>query len=341
MTQTTSSTRGAGSTRGMTVADLMDPASEIGEHATLADLEPALRRDELGFMRSGLGWEAIVPRLVVGLPSSRRVIDVPRVAVTALEPDSDALGVLPLLERSALPSSPVVAEGRLVGRLAHERLRFALRDEHDDDLLSELTTLRQASSAITHDLANVLMVALWEVEASPAPSPSLAAALQHSKQLLDRLRMMHQGEPAVALRVDLASAIERLMPLLGPLSKPNRVTFTPPAAPVGVRCPPTLVDRILVNLVANARDAAERAGHTAITVRREGPDALIEVADDGPGISPSIAPRVFEAGFSTKPEHQGLGLATLRRALRRLGGDIDLVSALGAGTRARVRLPAV
>ena len=172
MTQTTSSTRGAGSTRGMTVADLMDPASEIAEHATLADLEPALRRDELGFMRSGLGWEAIVPRLVVGLPSSRRVIDVPRVAVTALEPDSDALGVLPLLERSALPSSPVVTAGRLVGRLAHERLRFALRDEHDDDLLSELTTLRQASSAITHDLANVLMVALWEVEASPQPSPS-------------------------------------------------------------------------------------------------------------------------------------------------------------------------
>lgn len=325
---------------GTTVADLMDPASEIAEHATLGDLEPALRRDELGFFRSPLGWEAVVPRLVVGLPSSRRVIDVPRVPVAALEPQSDALGVLPLLERSPLASSPVVAGDRLVGRLMHDRVRHALRDERDDDVLSELITLRQASSAITHDLANVLMVALWEVGASPSPSPSLAAALQHSKQLLDRLRLMHRGEPAVSIRLDLGAAVDRLLPLLGPLSKPNRLEFTPPPAPVDVRCPPTLIDRVLVNLVANARDAAEQAGRTTISIRREGAAAVLEVSDDGPGIPPDALPRVFEAGYTTKPEHQGLGLATLRRAVRRLGGDVDLQSALGVGTRVRVRLPA-
>lgn len=123
-----------------------------------------------------------------------------------------------------------------------------------------------------------------------------------------------------------------------------------------VRVDPAHLDRVLVNLVVNARDAMPdggrvwlRTGRTVLAqalVRGEdtipaGPYATVEVADEGVGIPPEVLPRIFEPFFTTRRERggSGLGLASAHGIVRRSGGFIGVESRVGQGTRVRVHLP--
>lgn len=102
--------------------------------------------------------------------------------------------------------------------------------------------------------------------------------------------------------------------------------------------------QVLVNLVENAMDAVSgRAdGKLMLAVRREGAEALVEVADNGPGIATGAADKIFEPFFTTKTvgEGTGLGLWISYAIAREHGGDLVLAeSALGA--RFQLRLPAL
>jgi K+-sensing histidine kinase KdpD len=65
----------------------------------------------------------------------------------------------------------------------------------------------------------------------------------------------------------------------------------------------------------------------------------IVVRDTGPGIAPDDLPRIFEAGFSTRPGSSGLGLAVCRRIFEQHGGSILVESRPGHGATFRLRLP--
>lgn len=98
--------------------------------------------------------------------------------------------------------------------------------------------------------------------------------------------------------------------------------------------------RVVLSLVQNALDASP--GDTAVTLDIV-PGAALEigVADRGVGMTPDVAARAGEPFFSTKPPGQGLGLGLfLARSLAdELGGTLELDSAPGRGTAARLRLP--
>ena len=69
------------------------------------------------------------------------------------------------------------------------------------------------------------------------------------------------------------------------------------------------------------------------------PSVVVEVADDGPGVSAELTDRLFGPFFSTKPQGLGLGLSIVRKIVDAHEGRIDLVSRPGRGTRFRVTLP--
>lgn len=98
----------------------------------------------------------------------------------------------------------------------------------------------------------------------------------------------------------------------------------------------------LENLIKNALDAlAGRGGHIIVSARRAGPNALrLLVADDGPGIAPEVAGRIFEPGVSTKKSGWGVGLSLTRRIIKELhGGTIVARSRRTGGTVFEIRLP--
>lgn len=99
-------------------------------------------------------------------------------------------------------------------------------------------------------------------------------------------------------------------------------------------------NQVWTNLISNAVDAMKGKGGLRIRTSREGPWAIVEVVDNGPGIPPEIQTRIFEPFFTTKPvgEGTGLGLDTVYRIVKNHHGDVRFESQPGE-TRFVVRIP--
>lgn len=95
------------------------------------------------------------------------------------------------------------------------------------------------------------------------------------------------------------------------------------------------------NLVLNAAQAMGGDGRLLVTARRQtdGSGVEVRVRDEGPGVPPALAARIFEPYFSTREGGNGLGLASAHSIVRRHGGRLDLETAEGPGACFIVRLP--
>jgi signal transduction histidine kinase len=103
-----------------------------------------------------------------------------------------------------------------------------------------------------------------------------------------------------------------------------------------------MVRQILDNLLGNAADAlSANGGKITVRTAREPDRALIEVADDGPGISAALLPRIFDPFVSTKSGGQryGLGLAICAALAEALRASLTVESKEGAGSRFRLWIP--
>lgn len=103
-----------------------------------------------------------------------------------------------------------------------------------------------------------------------------------------------------------------------------------------------MVRQVLDNLLSNALDAlAEKGGRVTIATAREGDRAVIEVADNGPGIPANLVARVFDPFVSTKgpTNNYGLGLAICASLAEALGGTLSVESKEGEGSRFRLWIP--
>ena len=101
------------------------------------------------------------------------------------------------------------------------------------------------------------------------------------------------------------------------------------------------LNQVWTNLIDNAIDAVEKAGHIRIRTLQEGDRLLVEIADNGTGIPPQIQGRIFEPFFTTKEVGRGTGLGLVtsyRIVVIRHQGDIQVFSQPG-DTRFQVRLP--
>jgi two-component system, cell cycle sensor histidine kinase DivJ len=104
-------------------------------------------------------------------------------------------------------------------------------------------------------------------------------------------------------------------------------------------------NQILLNLVSNAVKFTPRGGRVSVGARRDGEWLVVSVEDTGVGIGAEDLPRLGEAFFQTRASYDrkhdgtGLGLSIVKGLIRLHGGDMDIESRLGQGTRVTVRLP--
>jgi len=101
------------------------------------------------------------------------------------------------------------------------------------------------------------------------------------------------------------------------------------------------LERVLVNLIGNAAKALPPGGTIAVSVTTTGARVAISVDDDGPGIAPELAPRLFTP-FATgraKEGGVGLGLYLCREIARRHGGDLTAGRSSRGGARFELTLP--
>ena len=105
---------------------------------------------------------------------------------------------------------------------------------------------------------------------------------------------------------------------------------------------PQGIHRCLLNLLTNAIDALnEEDGEVKISTQKQGEgEILITVDDNGAGIPENIRKRIFDVFFSTKgSQGTGLGLAVTKKIIEEHGGNIEVQSSEGQGTKFVIRLP--
>jgi len=144
---------------------------------------------------------------------------------------------------------------------------------------------------------------------------------------------------------EVKPAIERALQM----ARTRLGAVSPVAAELGdapsVRVPSTRITQIVLNLLLNAADAlADRpwsANLVEVNLGAADGRAVIEVRDNGPGMSPEIRRHLFEPGHTAKKQSTslGLGLAISRQLARLSGGDITVTCPPGGGTLFRVVLP--
>jgi signal transduction histidine kinase/ActR/RegA family two-component response regulator len=161
------------------------------------------------------------------------------------------------------------------------------------------------------------------------------------------LRAFTRGDDAAVLAVDVNAALESaLLMLRNELRYRARVERALEASQ-RVRGNPGQLGQVFLNLILNAAQAVDEqpAERNRIQVRSfdAGSEVVVEISDNGPGISPAILPRIFDPLFTTKPSGvgTGLGLPIAREIVHAAGGELSVESASAEGTTFRVRLPAL
>jgi signal transduction histidine kinase len=110
-----------------------------------------------------------------------------------------------------------------------------------------------------------------------------------------------------------------------------------------VRADAEQLRQVLLNLIRNAAQAM--GGHGTVTIttrsRADASDRGVEIAvtDRGPGITPEVRPHLFVPFFTTRAQGTGLGLAISERIVQEMGGRIEVLTAVGAGSTFSVQLP--
>ena len=142
--------------------------------------------------------------------------------------------------------------------------------------------------------------------------------------------------------LELASWAGSRLPDWQALRPEKRLDLVCPTHPLPWRGDPRLLDRALENLIGNAlRHATSRV---TLAMSQQQDHYLLEVADDGPGIDPALAPQIFEPFVRLDQSRDrrtggtGLGLAIVRSIARHHGGEVQLLPA-ETGARFCLRLP--
>lgn len=204
--------------------------------------------------------------------------------------------------------------------------------------------LGEIAAEIAHELRNVLQVitasAYLARQDPPGSAPHIAKIERNARTahaIVDDLMSLARGEAAHAepvLIYDVIVAARQELP-------PDAAVWADEIAPhsLRVRAHAGLCTRLLHVLYENAIHASAPRAPTITTRAGAADDRLtIEIADDGPGVPPDLAPRVFEPLVTGREGGSGLGLALAKRIVDAHGGTVELAPS-PRGARFRVSLP--
>ena len=252
-------------------------------------------------------------------------------------------------------------EARLVEEflpLASLAVQFSVRTESLQErvLQSERKhALANLTRGITHDVNNALGAMLPLVQQMRADAhdgelnpetlaqdlQSLEASLQTCRRIFGGMLAIARGSSQGIGHGNLRRAIDGALSVLGDSLKRRAVEVDldlPKELPT-LRGSQGDLTQLFLNLFTNARDAMPDGGELSISAENGGHSARVTVADTGSGISERLLDRVSEPFFTTKVDGNGLGLSICRSILWGIGGEMEIETEIGQGTRLHLVLP--
>lgn len=213
-----------------------------------------------------------------------------------------------------------------------------------DRLADAAARQRRFIANVSHELRTPVAVLTLQAEALPdsEAKAQLRQGLHHLSELIGQLidveRMAAGGGQIEAVDVvQLArAAVADITPLA--IDAGYDVGFDSAAPSVMIQGDRWALSRAIANLLANAIAHGGRSGTIQASVLADG---AIEIADEGPGVSPDARERIFEpfCRERTDRDGSGLGLHLVREVAHAHGGDVVLLDGAGSGTRFRLTLP--
>jgi heavy metal sensor kinase len=288
-----------------------------------------------------------------------------------------------LIARQSL--APVATMAARARQITAERLSARLPVSNPQDELGQLAAvfnetlgrlensfaeLRRFSADASHELRTPLTALRAVGEASLRAKNNVAGACreavvsmleeaQHLSELVEGLLFLARADSdagaqlrleAVVLEPLLAEVRESLLALAEEKAQRIAIEIGPSAGSLTAQVDRALLRQALLNLIHNAIRYSPRETEILLRLRRrekgDNRKAVVEVADEGPGIAPEHRDKVFERFYRIDKARSreeatgaGLGLAIARWAVERQGGRIELDSAPDAGSVFRVILP--
>jgi putative PEP-CTERM system histidine kinase len=232
---------------------------------------------------------------------------------------------------------------QIASYLAQHQAAQALAQARQFDAYHRLTAF------IMHDLKNLIAQQSLVVQNAarhkhnPAFIEDVIRTIENSvtrmNQLLDQLRRGEsQSRPKrVALCEVLAESIARQ----GSMQPVPELEVLEDR--LDVLADPQSLSAVLGHVVRNAQEATAPDGHVHVRLRREGSNAVVEIEDNGVGMDASfVSERLFRPFDSTKgSKGMGIGAYQVREFVRAAGGEVQVSSTIGKGTRFRIFLPAL
>jgi len=264
---------------------------------------------------------------------------------------------------SAVALSPVPDRNGTVSHMLAFHVDITRQREAEDGLArsQRLELMGRLSAGIAHDFNNILSaimgfseMAIWSAveDRQKGHLEGVVHAAERgamlTRKLLDLSRSSASRPQGTA---DLLQVVQQNYRMTQRLAGPQiKVSLELDSEPMWVGLDTTSLEQILLNLVANARDAMPGGGAVSIAVRRPAEAAgafeprqyvRLTVRDTGAGMDSATIARLFEPFFTTKALGTGLGLATCRMLVEQAAGAIRVESRVGQGTRILVDFPLV
>jgi two-component system, LuxR family, sensor kinase FixL len=251
--------------------------------------------------------------------------------------------------------------GLLLGAVTTERQDAALRLREQKREMARMVSNARAGAmgmALAHEVSQPLSTVaaylhaarrLLQVGVASEPVRDALvkaeAEAQRAREVLERIRDFVSNGNLNLTAVDLSSVAEKIGALCreeaaarGVQVEVESMGLVPRVEADGVQ-----IEQVLINLVANAIDAAaERSdarGRVTVRVAAKGAAIMLRVEDNGRGVAPELADNIFDAYQTTKPRGMGLGLHLSRRIVQRHAGRLWWEPITTGGARFVVELP--
>jgi len=212
--------------------------------------------------------------------------------------------------------------GRMAGHLAHE-IRNPLTAIGG---FARSIERRHKEDTVTHRNANIIYEEARRLERTLV-------------NVLDYTRPLRPDAKPVSVNEIVRDTVGQFRPELEKEGISVRFSLTDDLSTV--MADGEMIKQVILNLIKNAKEATENTEKGKITIstdRGEGV-VLVSVADNGGGMPPEVVENLFSPFFTTKIGGVGLGLSVSRRIVQQHGGDMEVVSKLGSGSRFTVSLP--
>jgi signal transduction histidine kinase len=161
------------------------------------------------------------------------------------------------------------------------------------------------------------------------------------KELVDNLRKFSHLDQAAWKKSNIHEGIETSLMILKPQLK-DRITIHKEYRAGGIiECNIGQLNQVFLNCLANAAQAIPDKGNIRITTREEKKKVVIEITDDGIGMTEEVMKKIFDPFFTTKDVGRGtgLGMSISYSIIKNHGGKIEVASEAGRGSAFKIILP--